>query len=268
MPHTTQSGSRRAFTLAETLVVVACVALLMAIALPTLGRARGAASSARCTANLRQIMAATMAYAAVHEDRYPAAILYHKTSTGIDTEAWDWIQTPGGEVRPGALWAFADAPAEVLQCPDFHGSSTFGNDPATGYSYNTTYIGAEGTFPKPVAGGGWLDGWSTARLGVAGPQHRRTSQTALFADAGWKGGANKFMRAPMNTVEKNLSTVYAGGVAFRHAGTCNVVYLDGHCACATVPRRGALATDTLLETIMDFPSNGFLSEDDAAYDPR
>jgi hypothetical protein len=32
-----------------------------------------------------------------------------------------------------------------MQCPSFLGASTFGNDPATGYNYNTTYIGTEGT---------------------------------------------------------------------------------------------------------------------------
>jgi prepilin-type processing-associated H-X9-DG protein len=250
------------------LVVLASVALLMAVTLPVVGRVGAAARSMRCAANLRQIASATIAYAAVHDDRYPAAILYFKRSDGIEIAAWDWIQGPGGALRPGPLWAFADAPAEVLQCPDFHGASTFGNDPATGYSYNTSFIGAEGSFPTPKPGGGWVEGWAAARLGVAGPQHRRTSQTALFADAGWKSGANKFMRAPLNTVEGNLQLLYAGGQAFRHDGCCNVVYLDGHCACVSTPRRGALATETLLNTIMDFPRNGFLSDDDSAYDPR
>lgn len=260
------------FTLTEALVAIACVVLLLGIVLPGVGRLGTAARSARCMNNLRQIGVAALAYAAVHDDRFPPAILYFKKSSGIQTAAWDWVQGPpsegGSPVRPGPLWAFADAPTEVLQCPDFVGPSTFGDDPVTGYSYNTTFIGAEGFLPKPKPGGGWIDGWDNARLGIAGPQHRRSAQTALFADAGWKSGANKFMRAPMNSVEKNLSLIYAGGQAFRHGGCCNVVYLDGHCACVNTPREGALAAPALLKDIMGYPNNGFLSDDDSAYDPR
>jgi hypothetical protein len=34
------------------------------------------------------------------------------------------------------------------------------------------------------------------------------------------------------------------------------------------PRRGVHTTDALAGAVMDFPSNGFLSDDDSAYEGR
>ena len=114
-----------------------------------------------------------------------------------------------------------------------------------------------------------VQGWENARLGLPPAAQRRPDRCALFGDAGWRNGANKFMRAPSNTIEGDLGMVYAGGQSFRHVGgCCNVVHLDGHCARYTTPCAGTHEPEDLLTDIMDFPKNGFLSEDDSAYDPR
>ena len=64
-----------------------------------------------------------------------------------------------------------------------------------------------------------------------------------------------------------LSMIYAGGQAFRHDGTTNIACLDGHVAAVSRPKKGQSATEPLLQ-VMGFPKNGFLSDDDTAYDPR
>jgi prepilin-type N-terminal cleavage/methylation domain-containing protein/prepilin-type processing-associated H-X9-DG protein len=56
--------SRRAFTLIEVLVVVALIALLVAILLPSLARGKQVAIQSACMSGLRQIGAAIHAYAA------------------------------------------------------------------------------------------------------------------------------------------------------------------------------------------------------------
>lgn len=59
------------FTLIELLVVVAIIALLIAILLPSLGRAREQTKSVKCLANLRTLGQGVISYASSDEDRLP-----------------------------------------------------------------------------------------------------------------------------------------------------------------------------------------------------
>ncbi len=65
---------RRAFTLIELLVVVAIIALLIAILLPSLGKARELSNRSACGANCRGIMQSFNVYAADNSDSYPTVI--------------------------------------------------------------------------------------------------------------------------------------------------------------------------------------------------
>jgi type II secretory pathway pseudopilin PulG len=251
----------------EIVVVVASITVLIALLSSGGSRTMAIARATACRTNLRQLHTAAETYRLI-EAAYPAAVLYYADNGSLRTAAWDFDHHGDGTIKPGPIWGYLDADSRVLQCPDFRGESTFGNDPATGYNYNTTYIGAEGRFPYLDENGRVLEGWDHCRRGVPAAAQRRSASVVIFGDGGWSNGANKFMRAPSNTVEVDLGLICAGAQAFRHHNCTNCVFLDGHSECREQAHEGEHTTQDLLEEIMDFPRNGFLSEDDSAYDPR
>jgi prepilin-type N-terminal cleavage/methylation domain-containing protein/prepilin-type processing-associated H-X9-DG protein len=79
---------RSGFTLVELLVVIGIIAVLIAILLPSLSRARRQASQVQCAANIRQIGQFYQMYAAFNRGRYP-----HQLCSGLNE---NWVNLPYG----------------------------------------------------------------------------------------------------------------------------------------------------------------------------
>jgi prepilin-type N-terminal cleavage/methylation domain-containing protein/prepilin-type processing-associated H-X9-DG protein len=84
----------RAFSLAELLVVVGVIAVLAALLLPTVGRAREAGRRVVCLGNLRQFGAAFRMYAADNADLFPFSAGLGEPGPPWPAEDWFWWQTP------------------------------------------------------------------------------------------------------------------------------------------------------------------------------
>lgn len=252
-------SARRAISIVEMLVVMGVVSALAGVSLVAMSGVQKSSRSIQCQVNLRQMAIAAHSYAALY-NAFPPSVRYENEGTFL-VVAWDWVQTMQEEVvAPGPLWAFTDDPQAVQQCPEYQGPSNFGADPFTGYNYNASFIGGHGPFPST--------NWQHFQSGVAPHRCNRAAACAMFGDGGWKGGANKFMRSPLDPHGLGLPAIYSGGQAFRHNHQTNVAYVDCHVDGANKPHRGMHATDDLLAQFLGYPANGFLSDDDRAYDPR
>jgi prepilin-type N-terminal cleavage/methylation domain-containing protein len=83
-------SSRAGFTLIEVLVVVAIIALLVAILIPSLQRARDQAKRAVCTSNMHQSILALSAYATDFKSNLPSRGWFSYTYSENQHEAYGW----------------------------------------------------------------------------------------------------------------------------------------------------------------------------------
>ena len=247
----------KAFTLIELLVVLAILALLIAVVLPSLAQAKQRGQKVVCLSQLRQCGIAANVYVQSNNDHYPLARqkIVAPDYSEITMICWDFktiLESDGSTMReriePGLLWG-SDDPVEIQQCPGYKGNSNAGNDPYTGYNYNTSYIGH---------GSGESVKRSAKATEVGSP-----SGTALFGDGQYEAGANKFMRAPwQNPGDASFAERYAGTQGFRHCGQTNIAFCD-----VSAGSQRERFTNTYAEYIpMIAEGTGFLSSDNSLYD--
>jgi prepilin-type N-terminal cleavage/methylation domain-containing protein len=80
-----RANRRTAFTLVELLVVIGIIALLIAILLPSLSKARESANRTACLSNLRQLGTAMMMYTNDNRGFFPRA-----AASGTSDDDWIW----------------------------------------------------------------------------------------------------------------------------------------------------------------------------------
>jgi len=183
-------NQKRAFTLIELLVVISVIALLMAILMPVLNKAREQGMRAVCLANLKNLHSAWYMYAMDSDDRL-VYTCYNAAANPVDGDGngkYGWIGSVGGwddltlekrieRLKDGRLWRYLQQP-DVYCCPSSERYE------AVTYSMIGAMNGwGPRNFPEAVADGLWHKIMS---------QIYKPAERAVFLDEGYWAWNNDF----------------------------------------------------------------------------
>jgi len=239
-------NQKTGFTLIELLVVITIIAILVAILFPVFAKAKGKAYQISCLSNVKQLALAFLMYASDYDGRMPFA--YEMAADWSWTSAWDYYSEGWPPTyQLGLIGAYTNN-EQINACPIAQGLESWGR-PYSGYAYNASYVG-----------GSPDEGRTPATFGDIA----RPTETVLLCDSAyWNvpfGGGKAFvastnyLRAPGDPFR--ITWGIGPNVHFRHNGTANVAYCDGHAEIVTQKFNVSPNDESLAD----------LSEDDSAYD--
>jgi prepilin-type N-terminal cleavage/methylation domain-containing protein/prepilin-type processing-associated H-X9-DG protein len=126
-PNPRVSACRGGFTLIELLVVIAIIAILAALLLPALGRAKAKAQGVQCMNNGRQMLMAWRLYSDDNSDKIPSAYGYPEDWIPSGSMTWTGNAITDGNnpmnwnvevgIKRSLLWPYCGNSVGIWRCP-------------------------------------------------------------------------------------------------------------------------------------------------------
>ncbi len=221
-------GSRRgAFTLIELLVVIAIIAILAAMLLPALSKAKEKANSISCLSNAKQLQIAHELYATDNGNN----VMDNSVSGVASPGAKAWIQ---GNVQDGNNPNYADQPALGVLWPYNKSAAIYKCPSSRAYIRGLGWgAGSQIRHNRSYSFSVWLGNnlatWPQIALKTSAI--RNPSKTAGFIEENHVSIDNGAIGYHILLDETARSYTGAGVwnlPTARHGGACNFAFMDGH----------------------------------------